>query len=304
MRYKFLKYSFIIFILILSSCTHSEYLLLDIKYSYDASWNSDSTKFAFVSIERLYRPATGIARFPDGGISKTEFERIAVYYYDIKNDKLTRVNTLTDFKFYGEINIRSLMIVINDTSIFYRLPKASARRISYAYDYANNKKDSLNALKIINNSKKAYQYSFKTKKIVELDTLSFARLDSLYPKPIKGNNAEDKYLKEISLTDLGIYLKDIYPQSKNMYKKYIVYGNGGKKIKDAIVEQELVSFSKEDILEIMKEMKAHKKELKEKSENTVDYKLDAANHFYQEYYKDMTKKLQDLLNKKNINENK
>ncbi len=290
------------FIVILTSCTHSDFMVSSIKNSYDAVWNKDSTTFAFVSIESFFRPATGLAKFPDGGISKTVFHRIAVYHYNIKNNTLTQIGEYQNIGFMGEISIRALRFIVNDTGVLYKLPTIRNYQIYKAYRLAVNQKDSIKISKNIEQAKHAYQYNFKTKTNSIFDTTLFNRLDTLQ-QIIHGNNAEDKYIKTITLTKRGIFLKNIYPQSMRMYKKYILKGRGSKDIRDAIVEQEFPKLSNKEIKNLMDEMTEFKQELEKKSKNTVNYKIDFYSDRYDEYYSYMIKKLQNLIKSNNIKNN-
>ena len=287
---------------VLTSCTHSYFLTSSVKNSYDAVWNKDSTAFAFVSIERIFRPATGLAKFPDGGISKTVFNRVAVYHYNIKNNTLTQIGEYQNIGFMGEISIRALRIIVNDTSVFYKLPAIRTYRKNKAYRFAVNQKDSIKISKNIELAKHAYQYNFKTKTNSIFDTVLFNELDTL-PQIIHGNNAEDKYIKTITLTKRGIFLKNIYPQSMRRYKKYILEGRGSKDIRDAIVEQEFPKLSNKKIKKLMDEMTEFKQKLNEKSKNTVNYKIELYSDRYDEYYSYMIKKLQNLIKSNNIKNN-
>ncbi|MCD6246024.1 hypothetical protein J7J58_03930 [candidate division WOR-3 bacterium] len=290
------------FSFILISCTHSVFLISSIKNSYDAGWKNDSTAFAFVSIEKIFRPATGLAKFPDGGISKNVFYRIAVYHYNIKNNTLMQIGEYQNIDFMGEISIRALRIIVNDTGIFYKLPSIRNNQINKAYRFAVNQKDSIRISKYIEQAKHAYQYNFKTKTISIFDTALFNKLDTL-PHTIHGNNAEDKYIKSITLTKRGIFLKDIYPQSMGMYKKYILEGKGSKDIRDAIVEQQFPKLSNKEIKRLMNKITGFKYKLEKKSKNTVNYKIDFYSDRYNEYYNYMIKKLQNLIKSKNIKNN-
>ena len=294
----------IIFIstVVLTSCTHSDFLVSSIKNSYDVVWDKDSTAFTFVSIEKIFRPATGLAKFPDGGISKTVFYRVAVYHYNVKNNTLTQIGEYQNIGFMGEISIRALRIIVNNTSVFYKLPAISNYQINKAYRFAVNQKDSIKISKNLEQAKHAYQYNFKTKTISIFDTTLFIKLDTL-PQIIHGNNAEDKYIKTITLTKRGVFLKDIYPQSMRMYKKYILEGKGSKDIRDAIVEQEFPKLSNKEIKNLMDKMAKFKQNLEEKSKNTVNYKIDFYSDRYNEYYSYMIKKLHNLIKSNNIKNN-
>ncbi len=294
----------IIFIspVILVSCTHSNFLVSSVKNSYNANWNKDSTAFAFVSIENIFRPAAGLAKFPDGGISKTVFNRVAIYHYNIKNNTLTQIGEYQNIGFMGEISTRALRIIVNDTGVLYKLPSIRDYQIYKAYRLAVNQKDSVKIKKNIEQAKHAYQYDFKTNTTSIFDTALFNKLDTL-PQRIHGNNAEDKYIKTITLTERGIFLKDIYPQSMRMYKKYILEGRGSKDIRDAIVEQEFPKLSNKEIKNLMDKMTEFKQNLEEKSKNTVNYKIDFYSDRYNEYYSYMIKKLQNLIKSNNIKNN-
>jgi len=279
----------------LSSCSHSHFLVSSIKNSYDAAWNKDSSEFAFISTEKIYRPATGLARFPDGGRSKIEFKRIAVYHYEIKNKELTRISQYKGIDFMSEIHIRALRIIVTDTSVLYKLPPLSNYTIEKAYRFARNNIDSVQIGKNIEQAKQAFQYNFKTKTISVFDTVLFNKADTL-PKTIHGNNAEDKYINKITLTDRGIYLEDIYPQSIRRYKQYILEGGGSKDIRDAVVDQVFAKkMSVKEIKKLMAEMTVFKQNLEYEAKTTVDYKKNNYSCRYNEYYDYMIKKLQNLI---------
>ena len=298
------KFSIILLFFIaaaLSSCSHSHFLISTIRNSYNAGWNKDSSEFAFISTEKIYRPATGLAKFPDGGRSKIVFKRIAVYHYKIKNKELTRISEYKGIDFMSEIRIRGLRIIVTDTSVLYKLPPISNYTIEKAYRFADNHNDSVRIGKNIEQTKQAFQYNFKTKTISVFDTVLFNKADTL-PKAIHGNNAEDKYINKITLTDRGIFLENIYPQSIRKYKQYILEGRGSKDIRDAIVDQVFAKeLSVKEIKNLMTEMTEFKQNSEHEAKTTVDYKKDAYSYRYNEYYDYMIKKLQDLIIQLNNN---
>ena len=86
----------ITFIFLLSSCS-SKYLNIAIRTDGTIAWNKDRSEFAFIAKTSLYRMPIGIARFPDGGMSKTEYLDFSLYHYNIKHNKLTHLINLNEF---------------------------------------------------------------------------------------------------------------------------------------------------------------------------------------------------------------
>jgi len=74
----------------LSSCSHKDYITLIDEYK-EGVYNKDKTQFSFFKFYRIYRPAKGLAAFPDGGQSKVLYEGVFVYLFDIQSGELSIV---------------------------------------------------------------------------------------------------------------------------------------------------------------------------------------------------------------------
>lgn len=293
-------FSFIIF-LTFSSC-HSTYLNISTDYSYKYAWKSDSSKFAFVAINRIYRMPAGIAKFPDGGMSKTEYFDIALYYYDLKNEKLNRI---VDFKDYfilypGKNKYQYIDLAFDDSLIFYKLSNPSAFDIITAKRHVHSDKDSIKLMRIIDKVSEINACNIKNKKIIPFNSLPSNivwadRKSYNFLKDIRKN-----LLKKISYSDWGINLKNIYLQSEKKYENYIVYKEGNELMRNAVLEQIISQYQEEKILKIINRMKKHKKELEEKAASSVNYKNNVKKDAYNEYYSKTTKILKNMIQTKKL----
>ena len=84
---------------LLTSC-HSRYIYLDYEVHYGPTWNSEHDCIAFVASKTAFRSATGIARFPDGGLSEYLLKDVGLYvFYPESNQLIQMIN------FYDQIGL-------------------------------------------------------------------------------------------------------------------------------------------------------------------------------------------------------
>ncbi|MEA3435416.1 MAG: hypothetical protein U9R43_03050, partial [Thermodesulfobacteriota bacterium] len=186
------KYLFLIsfvIILLLSSC-HSKYVSISTDYSKTFAWKRDNSAFAFVAINKIYRKPVGIAKFPDGGKTKTEYYDVALYYYDIYHEKLNRA---VDFKnililYPKRRDYWNINIVFSDSLVYYKLSDADDYSIREAKKIVHNEEDSTKLIQAIKYVSKIHTYNLNTKKISEIDSL---------PPNVQWTENNCNYLKEL-----------------------------------------------------------------------------------------------------------
>lgn len=252
-----------VIILLLSSCS-SKYLNISTKYSKISAWKSDSSAFAFVAVNEIYRLPEGIAKFPDGGKTKTEYFDVALYYYNLENEKLNRaVDFKNIFILYPKNReyLTSIKIAFSDFLIYYKLSDADDYSIREAKKSLHNDNDSTKLNQAIQYVSKIHIYNVNTKKISGIDSLP-ANVQWAGNKQFNDlKNLQNNCLQKISYSDWGISLSDIYPQSKNTYMDYIILGLYNKNIINAIYEQVVPGFSQEDREHILEKMEKRKQKL-------------------------------------------
>ncbi|HUX55285.1 MAG TPA: hypothetical protein VMV56_12775 [Williamwhitmania sp.] len=284
--------------ILLSSC-HSNYLNYKIDFSNNFAWKGDSSAFAFLAVQDLYRRPVGIATFPDGGMSLHEYSDAALYYFNIKENKLNKAVDFSDLSalhsLYSKLQFQYIKIKFTDSLLYYRLSKPYDVDIKNFKKRFKNKEDSLKLSAIINKTSNAYAYNINTKKISVIDSATFnvalgqVKIDRNIRKRSK------EYLTKLSYADWGIVLKDIYPQSKKTYMEYIVYMQGNSSIREAVFEQIIPNFTPKEIQIMLNDMDAYKTKLDKKDDSSFNYKDHSNKLSYDEYYESTYKRLRKFL---------
>ena len=257
----------IIIIFLLDSC-HSKYLSIEIRTKGSpVAWNKDKTEFAFIAKRRLYRVPVGIARFPDGGMTKTEYIDFSLYHYSIKQKKLTHLIGLNEFYLgpgYRWSSFRQINLKLKDSLLFYKLSKPSGYAVKYLDEYRQP-----NFFKDIS---KTYSVNIYTHQKSIVDTTVFTNKFNHNRERMERSSAR-KYLSSLTYSDWGINLKEFYPQSKSAYMDYIVNGIGDSKMRQAIFEQIIPELTQKDCQNIIKRMQKQK-QIFYKEFNKLDEKKD------------------------------
>lgn len=266
------KYTLLIamfIVLFLSSCS-SKYLTLSTGYSDSMPLSDNNSTFAFVTINKLYKMPIGIAKFPDGGTTTKVYYDVALYYYDIAKGKLNRIVDLNDIRalYPKDIDYVSIKLALNNSIIYYKINEPRQREIEYSKKYARSEEEKLKLDKAIKYVSKIHAYNIKTKESLVVKSLpsnvEWYKKNYKQRKLLKSN-----YLTKLSYSDWNIILKDIYPQSQKTYMQYIIQKEQGH-ILEAVYEQIVPSFDKEDIDYILAEMDDRKKELYDEYKNNSD----------------------------------
>jgi hypothetical protein len=240
----------LILVALLSSCRYSNNISLGVSFSEVVSDFTDSTKIAFISSQKAYRSAVGLAAFPDGGQSKYVYKANGLYVFDGGEDALIYLKDLTkpiNPPWYARPNPR---LVLKDNLLYYNCTLNILKSI-----------DSLELIAIKKVFVECFSIDINTKKISPVDTLLFNELYSKYRiSPAIGmlNRA-----KAHPLAEWGLILNEIYPKTDKQYIEYLIYGkNGGNaETNRAIIEQIVATKSKEEIKDIMRRMEDYKNSL-------------------------------------------
>ena len=282
---RFIKVLLGITLIFLFSSCHSKYLSVEIRTKGSTVvWNKDSSAFAFIAKTRFYRMPVGIAKFPDGGMTKTEYQDFSLYHYNIKHKKLTHLISLNEFYLvpaYRWIDFSQINLKLKDSLLFYKLTKPY-----FKVKYIDKEKP--NFLKDISNT---YSINIHTHQKSVVDTTIFQNIVNPKRERVESSSAR-KYLPGIKYSDWGINLKELYPQSKSTYIDYIIQGEGNENMRQAIFEQIAPDFTKKDKNKIIAEMTNNQKHFLAEY-NHSNRKLELKNRYiaYYNYIKEIKKKL-------------
>lgn len=252
----------------LFSC-HSEYLSLDYSIHHGGCISADSSFAVFVLTTKAFRHATGVSRFPDGGIPDYIISDMAIYYLDMNERSLEKIVELKDFaSFVG--SSRSLWktyLNISRDSVMYQVQPVT--------DWEKYEK-----WKEI--FQKVYVYNISSKEITESSDLT----EVTCPESQKLSIMDiSRILKEMPLSEIGFVLKDIFPKPDQEYIDETIYRkNNSELIRRAVVEQIISKMSKDEIAGLLKKMDEYKNSL-EGLERT-EYEL---------YSKDVYERIKDLI---------
>lgn len=253
---------------LLFSC-HSEYLSLDYSIHHGGCISADSSFAVFVLTTKAFRHATGISRFPDGGIPDYIMSDMAIYYLDMNERSLKKIVELKDFaSFIG--SSRSLWktyLNISGDSVMYQVQPVTDWE---KYEKWKEK------------FQKVYIYNISTKEITESAELA----EVICPESQKFSIMDiSRILKEIPLSEMGFVLKDIYPKTDGEYINETIYRkNNSELTRRAVVEQMISKMGKDEIAGLLKKMDEYKNSLEglERSK-------------YEMYSKDTYDRIKDLI---------
>ncbi|HDR89329.1 MAG TPA: hypothetical protein ENN63_06835 [Bacteroidetes bacterium] len=234
----------IFLLLFLASC-HSDYLSLSYKIHHSAAWNDDHTRIALFITTKAFRAPKGIARFPDGGISKTVYTETSLYLFEPDTKSIYKTGRLENFPVQWNIKI-----AFSDSLVYYSVSPPT--EWEQKLENAETESDSLKIYAL----KEAYSHPFvfneRTKEISRADSSTFSRLYSEERKA----DIQPLYnqINEVPLSELGLVLQEIYPKpAKEYINDFISSSKGGSALtKRAIAEQIIAPLSKSEIRSILK----------------------------------------------------
>ncbi len=231
------------FTLFLTSC-YSDNVCLKSEREYfnprAVSQYGDSTKIAFVSNQKAYLRASGIAAFPDGGQPKYIYKKNGLYVFDTETKALTLIKDLTDSKSTGFSSRLKTQLLFIDSLVYCNTPPIE---------------ESNDSLELKQSGEKCYSINIHTKQTNPVDTATFNALYQMYFAELK---VDLKILKSIPLSEFGLIIQDIYPKSDKAYiDEIIYYTSDGQTTRRAIFEQIISKVNKTEIEDMLRKMDEH-----------------------------------------------
>mgnify|MGYP006896933468 CR=1 FL=1 len=268
--------------MLLTSC-YSDYVHLDYSLHHGACRNHDDTRVAFVVSKCAYRPAKGIARFPDGGTPDYLLEETTLYIYNREKHK---VKKLVDFDDLSELlgchrSSWKSKLAYADALVYYSV--SPVMEWQWYMKEADTHQDSQRVSILREKYSRPFVFDEKTMKIAHTDSSSFV---TAHQKAQEIDFTEFNHqLKEVPLSELGLVVQDLYPKSDEDYiKETIFLKNTSSLTRQAVIEQIISKLSKQKIKGLLREMEAYQNSLEglEKTE-------------YQIHSKDVYKEIKALL---------
>jgi hypothetical protein len=249
---------FLLFIFISSAC-HSKYIKLSNDICKFPVFNKNKTKIVFLSLINAYRKPEGVSKFPDGGKYKAEYSNLVLYTYDIKTKQLNKIkefNELIDKDYLPYRNTYRIKLIFDDNFIKYSISLSNWHNINKSIQ----KKYS-----------HTYSINLNTKKIKKIDDINFInKYKKIENSTYISLSDLNKILSNITCMDWGINLNNIFPQSTDNYKDYIVYAKGNSFTLKCVSEQILPTLKQNEIKNIISEMTKYQNKLFKEYENNND----------------------------------
>lgn len=233
---------------LMTSC-YTSYVSLHFKLLHGAMWNSDSSQIAFFVQKKAFRAPVGIARFPDGGISKMVFHEVGLYVFNVDARELEEVFIFDKFP-----DAKTIQIAYVDSLIYCLFNIDWEYRLSHAKSTA----DTLKIYQYMTHYARPVRFNLKTGKVDYTDTAVFSKV---YKKARSADYMMlHNHLEKLPLAELGLVLQEIFPKSDNAYVDDFIYSSkGGNRLtKRAIAEQIIAKMSRSDILKIKKKLDRQK----------------------------------------------
>jgi len=281
------------FVFLLGSC-HSMYLNGGFRTDGTIVWNEDRSAFAFVAKTSLYRRPVGIATFPDGGMVKNEYMDFSLYYFDIKQKKLSHLINLNEFYLgsaYRWLSIKQVALDLQDSFLFYKLIEP------YDYNIQYIKEDRITGF--LEDISKTYRINIFTQEKDVVDATAYKHLFDNKREKLEPSSAKN-YFSNLSFSDWGIKIKELYPQSKNTYMKYIIEKEGDILIRNDILKQIVPEFTRRDKEYILKKMKERAQNLYNDFKKTNEIKDPYRRSLKQDKYEDYLEYMDEIKKQLNI----
>ncbi len=269
-------------LLFLTSC-YSDYLTLNFKIHHSATWNDDQTRVALFITTKAFRAPKGIARFPDGGISKTEFVATSLYIFNPETKAIYKTDPLESFPVFNYL--WDIKMAFSDSLVYYSITPTTSWE--ERLQNAETKDDSLRIYDLKNKYADPFVFDQRTGEFSTVDSTSFSKVYSEDKRAAL--QALYDQMRELPPSDLGLVLQEIFPKPDKEYINDFIYPSpGGSSLtRRAIAEQIIAPLGEGEIRDILKRIEDYK--------NGLD---DFEKQQYEFYSKDRIELLKKLL--KNI----
>ena len=282
--YRIIKHITLAGLLLLITSCYSEYVTLKYSIHHYPYLNENGKKIAFIVSKCAYKPARGIASFPDGGIPEYLLEETSLFVLNTKNNHLKKIKDFNDLS-----NILGCYRSSWKTSLAYKdsLIYCSVSPVSGWSQYlkaAQTAEDSQKIKNVKERYAKPVVFHEKTKKSCYVDSSIF---QSVYQKEKETDFARvsDPLSEEIPLSEIGLVIQDIYPKSdKDYIKETIFLENSSPVTRRAVIEQIITKLNKKQIRGLLREIEEYENSL-EGYEKTK----------YERNIEDVYRRIKDLL---------
>ena len=282
--YRKIKYLTVAGLLLLITSCYSEYVTLKYSIHHYPCRSDNGDKIAFIVSKCAYKPARGIARFPDGGTPEYLLEKTSLFVLKTEKNQLKK---LTDFNDLSNIlgcyrSSWNSSLAYKDSLIYCSISPVSGW--SQYLKATQTKEDSQKIKNLKERYAKPVVFNEKTKKISYVDSSEF---QTAYKKEKETEFARVSVplSEEIPLSEIGLVIQDIYPKSdKDYIKETIFLENSSPVTRRAVIEQIISKLNKKQIRGLLREMEEYKNSL-EGYEKTK----------YERNIKDVYRRIEDLL---------
>ncbi len=265
------NYVIIISLLILTSSCHSDYVQLDYKLHHGACWNDQHTRIALIVSTCAYRPARGLARFPDGGVPEYLHEKVTLYVLDTAKHLLMEFvdfADLTDLIGYSRSSWKT-RIAFTDSLLYCSVSPVSDWNM-YLEHTSTSKEDSLTVYGLKDRFSRPFAIDEKTGEVKNVNSAVF---NYVYRKEKEADfMTVHGLLSEIPLSALGLVIKDIYPKPDREYIEETIYlRNRSALSRRAVIEQIISQMSNEELRGLLKKMNEYMNSLE--GQEKEEYKM-------------------------------
>lgn len=245
--------------LLLTSC-YSEYLHLDYSLHHGACRNDENTRVAFIVSKCAYRPAKGIARFPDGGIPEYLLEENTLYIFEREKNEVIQLMDFTDLSGLLGCYRSNWQSKLTYTDSLIYCSVSPVMEWKWYIKEADTRQDTLRLLNLKDKYSRPFVFSENAKTRTRTDSSSFA---SAYKEAHEVDFTElNNKLSEIPLSEIGLVIKDIYSKCDEDYIKETIYlKNPSSVSRRAVIEQIISKLSKKQIRVLLKKMNEYKNTL-------------------------------------------
>ncbi len=253
----------------LSSC-HSRYVHLSLDLHHGACWNDQHSRVACIISTAAYRPARGLARFPDGGIPEYLLEEVALYVFEPGSSQISELYGFDDlavFLGHSRSNWKT-RIAFTDSLVFCSVSPVMEWEW-YLEHTARTATDSQQVYQL----KEKYDRPFTIDETSgAVSPVSTSRFDAVYHK----EKAVDfmtlhGQLTALPLAEFGLVIGEIYPKPAKAYIEETIYlKNESTLSRRAVVEQIISGLTKDEIRDLLEEMDRYKEDLKEEEKEIIE----------------------------------
>ncbi|MDZ7737890.1 MAG: hypothetical protein U5K32_02235, partial [Bacteroidales bacterium] len=244
----------------MTSC-YSEYLHMNYSLHHGATWNKDHTSVAFIITKLAYRPAKGMAAFPDGGIPEYLMEELGLYVYNTDKQYLEQVADFNDLATLIGPHRSSWKTKIAYTdSLIYVLVRPASDWSFYLESIAKTEEDSTLVYDLKDKYSDPFVYNINTGQKRPVESSVFT---TVYNKDREADFMElHNKISVIPLSELGLHIKSIYPKSDREYIEETIYlKNTSPVSRRAVIEQIISQLSEKEIRGLLDKMDKYKNKL-------------------------------------------